>query len=67
MTDYDDLIQGLLDMRTIDFTDTRVAMDAISAIQGLVAVVARLECDLGEARLYGEQQRDRAEKAEGGE
>jgi hypothetical protein len=42
MTDYNDLIQGLLDMKTVDFTGTRVAMDAAAAIQGLVAERDRL-------------------------
>ena len=37
MTDYDDLIQGLLDMKTVDFTGTRVARDATAAIKELVA------------------------------
>jgi hypothetical protein len=35
MTDYSDLIQGLLDMKTVDFTGTRVAMDAAAAIEEL--------------------------------
>jgi len=38
--------------------------DPITTIEVLGAVVARLERDLGEARLYGEQECARAEKAE---